>query len=206
MTGAMREFVEAIVLALVVFFVIQLSIQNFKVEGSSMDPTLHEGQFLLVNKVVYAQLDMERLSRLIPFWDADEEGKRYLFHPPKRGEVIVFRFPLDTSRDFVKRVIAVPGETIEIRAGVVYINGRVLNEPYLRPGAMSREFMAPRTMGEGQYFVMGDNRRASNDSRDWGPVAEEYIIGKVWLTYWPPDRLGFVNTMVWFESLLSPIR
>lgn len=188
MMRALRELVEAALLALFVFFVLQLSVQNFKVEGSSMEPTLSEGQYLLVNKLVYLRLDTSRLARFIPFREATQQEAAYLLHPPQRGEIIVFHFPRDPRRDFVKRVIGVPGDTVEVRRGVVYLNGLPLEEPYIiEPSFDTRPALRLRP---GEYYVLGDHRRASNDSRDWGPVPEENIIGKVLLTYWPPDRFG----------------
>lgn len=183
MSSVVREFLEAILLALVVFLVIQTSVQNFKVEGSSMRPTLEGGQYLLVNKLVYFKLDEERLSRMIPFWKVDEAEKHFAVHPPQRGEVIVFAFPRDPTRDFVKRVIGVPGDRVEIREGTVFVNGEPLDEPYITQEDSSN--MSEITLGEKEYFVLGDNRRGSNDSRNWGPVPEENILGKVWIIYWP---------------------
>lgn len=174
---------EAILLAVVVFVVIQTSIQNFRVEGSSMQPTLEGGQYLLVNKLVYLKLDQERLARIIPFWKADKSQESFAVHPPKSGEVIVFHYPGDPSRDFVKRVIGVPGDRVEIRRGTVYVNGMALNEPYITVPDTSD--MKQLLLEEKEYFVLGDNRRGSNDSRSWGPVPEELILGKVWIVYWP---------------------
>ena len=183
MSSLIREFVEAIVLALVVFVVIQTSVQNFKVEGSSMHPTLQGGQYLLVNKLIYLNIDQERFSRIIPFWTVDNAHNRFAVHPPERQEVIVFHFPRDTSRDFVKRVIGTPGDTLEIRKGRVIVNGLALVEPYIT--VRDDSSMAPVTLGEKEYFVLGDNRRGSNDSRNWGTVPEANILGKVWIIYWP---------------------
>jgi signal peptidase I len=183
MSSVVREFLEAILLALVVFLVIQTSIQNFRVEGSSMHPTLEGGQYLLVNKLVYFRIDQERLSRIIPFWKVAEANEHFAVHPPQRGEVIVFAFPKDPTRDFVKRVIGVPGDRVEIREGTVFVNGEALDEPYITDHDSSD--MREMTLQDKQYFVLGDNRRGSNDSRNWGPVPEENILGKVWIIYWP---------------------
>jgi signal peptidase I len=191
MSSIVREFLEAVVLALVVFLVIQTSIQNFKVEGSSMHPTLEGGQYLLVNKLVYFRIDKERLSRVIPFWRVADAEQSFAVHPPKRGEVIVFHFPRDPSRDFVKRVIGVPGDRVEIRNGRVYVNGRSLDEPYLT--SRDNSDMDQVYLGEGEYFVLGDNRRGSNDSRNWGPVPEANILGKVWIIYWPLSKWGLLG-------------
>ncbi len=187
-----REFVEAIVLALIVFLVIQTSIRNFKVDGSSMRPILEGGQYLLVNKLVYSKIETERLSRILPFWNADKPSGHFAIHPPQRGEVIVFRFPKDPRKDFVKRVIGLPGEKVELRRGTVYIDGTPLEEPYLT--AQDNSTRPAVLLGEKQYFVLGDNRRSSNDSRTWGPVPEENVVGKVWVVYWPFSNLQLINT------------
>ena len=185
MTSLAREVLEAVVMAALVFIIIQTSIQNFKVEGYSMRPTLLEGQYLLVNKLVYFRLDQERLSRIVPFWRVSESEERFAIHPPHQGEVIVFHFPRDPSRDFVKRVIGVPGDRVSIRNGQVFLNGNRLEEPYITSRGGSDADVVE--LEEKEYFVLGDNRRGSNDSRNWGPVPEEYILGKVWMVYWPPS-------------------
>ena len=193
MSRVLRELIEAVVLASLVFMVIQTSIRNFKVDGSSMDPTLEHGQFLMVNKLVYFQLDTDRLSRIVPFWQADMASNRFPIHPPQRREVIVFHFPRDTSKDFVKRVIGLPGEKVELLDGSVFINDRLLKEPYITTSYNST--MAPVILGDDEYFVMGDNRRSSNDSRTWGPVPESHLLGKVWFVYWPFSRIQLLNAM-----------
>ena len=129
------------------------------------------------------KIDQERFSRIIPFWTVDNAHNRFAIHPPERQEVIVFHFPRDTSRDFVKRVIGTPGDTLEIRKGRVIVNGLALVEPYIT--VRDDSSMAPVTLGEKEYFVLGDNRRGSNDSRNWGAVPEANILGKVWIIYWP---------------------
>ena len=196
MSHVIRELVEAVILALLVFFVIQVSIQNFRVEGSSMRPNLEGGEYLMVNKLAFLKLDMHRLSRLVPFWDAAEGDKRYLpfAHPPERGDVVVFHAPVQPPRDFVKRVIGLPGETVELRSGVTYINGFRLEEPYLPGGSLTGSEDAV-TLEDKQYYVMGDNRSSSHDSRDWGPVTLDDIVGKVWFVYWPLSELPFVGKL-----------
>jgi signal peptidase I len=186
MSSGAREFLEAVLLALLVFLGVQTTIQNFKVEGSSMYPTLQGGQYLLVNKLVYSRIDQERLSRIIPFWDANLPEERFAIHPPQRGDVIVFRYPKDPTRDFVKRVIAVPGDEVEIRRGTPHVNGVAQQEPYLQARDLSE--MAKMRLAEGEYFVLGDNRPSSNDSRSWGTVPTANILGKAWFVYWPPAK------------------
>ena len=188
MTAVLREILEAMALAIVVFILIQASAQNFRVEGSSMAPTLEGRQYLLVNKLVYFDFDVERFSRVIPFWNVDENETSRSFRAPRFGEIIVFRFPGEPRRDFVKRVIGLPGDRIEIVDGKLIINGLTYTEPYVN-GSFSTN-LPPQTMKEGEYFVMGDNRSQSNDSRNWGPVPEKNVVGKVWLVYWPFSDLG----------------
>ena len=183
MSGVAREFFEAVLLALVVFLVIQTSVQNFKVDGPSMNPTLEHGQFLLVNKVVYFKIDLENLSRIIPFWRVDHTRERFAVHPPERGEVIVFHYPKDPKRDFVKRVIGVPGDKISIREGTVWVNGAAISEPYIT--AHDNSNMSELKVEQKNYFVLGDNRPGSSDSRKGWRVPEENILGKVWIVYWP---------------------
>ena len=194
MPRALRELLEAVVLALFVFMLIQTSIRNFRVDGSSMHPTLEGGQYLMVNKAVYFQLDMQRLSRIIPFWQVDEASPQFVIHPPKRRDVIVFRFPRDPSKDFVKRVIGVPGDEVEIRRGTVYLNGKELKEPSIDHDTST---FSPVRLAEKEYFVMGDNRSSSNDSRTWGPVPEDHVLGKVWFVYWPVSGLRLLNDISW---------
>lgn len=191
MSRVVREIIEAVVLALIVFLVIQTGVRNFKVEGASMRPTLHGGQFLLVNKLVYFKLDTARISRMVPVWKVDNSTQRFAIRSPKRGEVIVFHYPRDITKDFVKRVIGLPGETVEVRRGTPYINGEALDEPYLSSQDTSSARLV--SLGAKEYYVMGDNRRGSNDSRNWGPVSEELLLGKVWFVYWPFSELGLVR-------------
>ena len=192
MSRAAREISEALILALIVFLVIQGSVRNFKVDGSSMVPNLESGQFLLVNKLVYFQLDTSRLAKVIPFWDEESPSTHFAIHPPRRGEVIVFRFPKDPSKDFVKRVIGLPGEEVEVVSGTPYIDGVPMVEPYLE--SRDRSNSSALLLGDGEYFVMGDNRRSSNDSRNWGAVPEENILGKVWVAYWPFTQAKLLET------------
>ena len=193
MARVLREIIEAVVLAVVVFMLLQATVRNFKVDGSSMDPTLMDGEFLLVNRLVYLRIDRERLARIVPFWRVREESPRYAIHAPKRGEIIVFQFPLDPNKDFVKRVVGLPGETIEMRDGRVFVNGGLLEEPYLT--VKDRSNAAPVRLKEGEYYVLGDNRSHSNDSRSWGPVPEANLRGKVWMVYWPVPGIHILNIL-----------
>ncbi|MFN8532539.1 MAG: signal peptidase I [Dehalococcoidia bacterium] len=186
--SAFREIIETILLTLIIFLVVRGLVQPYRVEGTSMEPNLHSGQFLLVNKAVYFHLESDALGRYIPFLQRPAGQPFYMFHQPERGDVVVFRFPKEPSRDFVKRVIAVPGETVEVRNGVVFVNGQRLDEPYLRDRA-SYNF-GPEKVPSDNFFVLGDNRDNSSDSHVWGMVPSDMIIGKAWLSYWPASEWG----------------
>ena len=186
-----REIMEAVLLALIALVVLQGTVRNFKVEGSSMSPTMEGGQYLVVDQVSYFKLDLERLSRIVPFWDATGSDAKFAFDPPARGEIIVFQYPEDATKDFVKRVVGLPGETVEVRSGSVYIDGALLMEPYLERTDQSSA--RGLTLDEKEYYVIGDNRRISNDSRAWGVVPEANIVGRVWLVYWPWEDVHIVS-------------
>ena len=184
----LRELAEAALIGVAVFAAIQFAIVNFRVEGSSMHPTLLPGHYLMVGKVEYFRLDTGRLAGLIPFWRPAQAEQIYLAGPPGRGDIIVFDYPDDTARQFVKRIIGEPGDTVAINGGTVSINGAPLDEPYLQgPGAGD---LRPVRLGAGEYFVLGDNRAGSRDSRHWGPLESDYIIGRVWAIYWPRADWG----------------
>jgi len=192
-----REIIDAVILAAVVFMLLQVTVRNFKVDGSSMDPTLEDGQYLLVNRLVYLRVELDRLAKIVPFWTADEGSSRHAIHAPKRGEVIVFEFPdsnpNNPKKDFVKRVVGLPGETMRMFDGKVFVNEEVLNEPYLSHKDHSNASKV--TLGEGEYYVLGDNRTHSNDSRSWGAVPEANIRGKVWMVYWPAPGIQIINIL-----------
>ena len=152
------QILATLAVALLIFFGVQAIIESRVDEGSSMEANLHNGERLIVVKAAY--------------W----------FGEPQRGDIIIFTHPDDPQRTLVKRVIGLPGEQIEIQDGVVYIDGSPLDEPYIQ-GTTSP---LPKTaVPKGYYFVMGDNRQASSDSRSWGLLPEGNIIGRVWLLYWP---------------------
>ncbi|HET7738769.1 MAG TPA: signal peptidase I, partial [Tepidiformaceae bacterium] len=186
-----REIVETGMLALLVFLAVRASFQNFRVEGDSMFPTLHDGEFLIVNKLVYSEIDMEGVSQLVPIVDAQEGETKHVFHGPQRGDIVVFRDPRNPNDDLIKRIIGLPGETIEIRDGRVYVNDLLLDEPYITEEWQDKDH-AKILLPENEYYVMGDNRNNSLDSRypTIGLVREELIIGKALVSYWPRSQFG----------------
>lgn len=179
-----REYVESIGLALLLaLFIRTFVVQAFKIPSGSMIPTLQVGDHILVNKLNYGVR--------IPFWD------RYVveFKEPQRGDVLVFVFPEDRSKDFIKRVIGVAGDLVEIRGKKVYINNQALEDPHAYfegdrqegGGFYVRDDYAPRRVPENNIFVMGDNRDRSYDSRFWGFVNIQDVKGKAFIIYWSWD-------------------
>jgi signal peptidase I len=160
----MTELIEALILTGLIFFSLHLSIQNYKIEGSSMDPTLKESECVIASKISYTNIN-----------------NNFLFSSPGSGDIVIFEYPEDRSRHFVKRIIGKPGDTIQMENGTVYINGSVLDEPYvLNQG--STDYL-PSLIKKNEYFVLGDNRIASNDSRSWGTIQNEHLIGKYVFRY-----------------------
>ena len=191
MKSTVRDVVETLVLTAVIFLLVRSVVQNFKVEGRSMEPTLRNGQYLLINKATYWHLDAELATQVAPGWVDPQAGAFYPFGEPQRGDIVVFRYPKDPSRDFIKRVIALPGETVEVKQGKVYVDGRLIDEFYLNE---TPNYSSPaQRLRPGEYFVLGDNRNNSSDSHVWGAVPRDNIIGKAWLSYWPPEHLGLLT-------------
>jgi signal peptidase I len=151
------------------FFLITFVAQAFRVQGTSMLPLLEDGERIIVNKLVYR------------------------FYPIQRGDVVVFWYPKDPSVSFIKRVVGLPGDSVEIRRGVLYVNGARAQEPYLQAGFRDHESHGPVTVRAGYYYVLGDHRNGSNDSRNWGEVPEKYIYGKAYLRFWPLGKIGFIR-------------
>jgi signal peptidase I len=170
----LRDTLEIVFLALVLYVVIQYAVQTVHVLGSSMSLTLHDNDLLVASKISYK------------------------IHDPQRGDIIVFKPPNEDSRDFIKRVIALPGDKVRITNSVVYINGQVLHEPYL-PERWTYNNNWPadgqdKLVPADQYFVMGDNRNHSSDSRSFGFVERDAILGKAEVRIWPLGQVGFLTS------------
>lgn len=173
--AVIREVGETIILTLVIFFLIQMVIRNFRVVGTSMVNNLHDGQYLIIDKLSYSSLVIEILG----------------MGGPERGDVIVFKPPRNPEDDYVKRIIGLEGEKVQVINGQVFINDEPLTEPF-QPTPGSYTMPAPVIVPAGQVFVLGDNRNNSNDSHNWGPLPVENIVGRAWLSYWPPDQWGVI--------------
>lgn len=183
-----REIVETGLLAILVFLAVRASIQHYRVEGHSMDPSLSNGEFLLVNSLVYSEVNIGKIADFIPFWDPGEPDVRHIFHGPERGDIVILHSRQAARSDLVKRVIGVPGDVFEIRDGHVFIDDRELIEPYTN--GPWRGNLAPVRIPPGKYFVMGDNRNNSLDSRAFGLVDEDAIVGKALGSWWPREQWG----------------
>jgi len=164
-----RELVETVVLSLIIFLLIRQVVQNYRIENHSMEPNFYEGQFVLVNKLAY------RLGQ------------------PERGDVVVFHNPSNTNEDYIKRIIGLPGDTVEVRDQTVYINGQPVVEDFPHNPIQFGDYMPATVVGENQLFVMGDNRPNSSDSRVFGPISQDLAVGQAWLRIWPLPVFGLVQ-------------
>jgi signal peptidase I len=190
--GMIPEVLKTLLLALIIFLTARLLLLPYQVDGQSMDPSLQHQERVLVNRAVYMHLDVERWIGWIPGISVPA-GDFYPFHSPDRGDIVVFNPPISSAEPFIKRVIAVAGDTITIADGVVTVNGSALDETYLEGVVTTCDaspFCDELVLPEGTVFVMGDNREHSLDSRSFGPVPLDYIIGMAWFANWPSDRFG----------------
>ncbi|HZU30519.1 MAG TPA: signal peptidase I [Candidatus Angelobacter sp.] len=154
---------------LVSFFIILFVYQPVKVEGGSMEPGLEDQERIFINKLVYR------------------------FESIERGDIVVFHYPRDTRKSFIKRVIGLPGDHVRIAYGRIYLNGKLLLEPYVPSDYLDAKSYSEMIVPPGSYYVLGDHRSMSNDSRDFGPVARGYIYGKAVFGYWPMEKLGVLR-------------
>ena len=196
--GVVRELLETAIFILLVFFIVRGIVQNFKIEGSSMEPSLHSEEYILVNKLIYFHFDMNAPLRLLPGRSDLPRRFMYLFHPPRRGDVVVFEYPRDVSKDYIKRVIGLPGDEVYVRDNKVFVNGVQLDETYLSPTATttceadSACGQGPVRVPAGTVFVMGDNRNNSSDSREWDSLPLDRVIGQAAVIYYPVKNWGVI--------------
>ncbi len=187
-----RELLEAGGLFLVVFLALHFSIQNFRIDGTSMHPTLIDEQHVIVSKVAYTNVHPMALLNFVPFLEESTwDQSLFTSRQPRFGDIVAISHPKDPSTGLIKRVIGLPGDTIEIQAGKVIRNGEIMREPYVEDND-DRTFKLLE-VPEGSYYVLGDNRRVSRDSRTWGFITEDNIIGRAWVSYWPSDRIVWIH-------------
>lgn len=180
-SNAARELIETLVIAALLFFGMRLVMPAVVVDGVSMVPSLRNDQHLLENRLAYRNIEIG--------------GKRYyLFRSPKRGDIVVINPPVAHDKPFIKRMIGLPGDTVLIRDGKVFVNDVALNETYISEAPRYTWPTAGRayTLGPDEYFVLGDNRNASEDSHFFGPIHANAIMGKTWISFWPLNDIGFL--------------
>lgn len=170
--GFLREALETLILIGAIYALVNLATVRFFIDGPSMEPNFYAGQFLVVSRV------------------------HYLLGEPERGDIVVFNAPGNDADDppLIKRLIGMPGDTVEMRGGQVYVNGEQINEPYIKEACRDNRCRDQQwTMGPNEYFFMGDNRNNSRDSRAFGPVSQDRIVGEALVRYWPPSEWGIVE-------------
>ncbi len=178
----MLEILETVILVAAIYALVNLASARFVVEGDSMQPNFHSGQFVIVDRV------------------------SYMLGQPQRGDIVVFHFPLDPTQDYIKRVIGLPNQTVEIRDTHMYVDGVELVEPYINEACtVARCPNKTWQVGPDQFFVMGDNRNHSDDSRIFGPVDRHFIVGEALLRYWPPSDWGIVRQIRFNAPGVTPI-
>jgi signal peptidase I len=164
----LREIVEIVAITVLFFFLIRLLTQSYHVNDGSMQPGLSADSYVMINK------------------------QAYFFRPPQRGDVIVFHLPTNTNVDYIRRIVGLPGDTVQIDGTQIKVNNTVLREPYV--SASATPIVNTWKVPPDQYFVLGDNRPSSEDSRYWGPIPKTYIVGKAIFAYWPTDKLKIIET------------
>lgn len=197
--GALREILETVLLAALIFFCVRALVLNFRVDGLSMYPNLQNHEMLIVNRNAYSHFDLNKWLDKLPFVERDTPDDFYPMGAPDRGDIVILDpsladRPVNSDEPYIKRVIGLPGETLQVRDGAVYINGEQLEEPYIAEGITDcGEPTCPEVqIPEGRVFVMGDNRQNSSDSRVFGTIPVEAVIGKAMFTYWPVGEIGLV--------------
>jgi len=179
----LRLFRDIFLIVVVLILIGVFAVQPVVVEGTSMVPQLHDGERLLVNKIVYYNIESVSWGHI------------------NRGDIVVFWYPKEPDKSYVKRVIGLPGETVEVKNGRVFINGNELNEDYLDyEHNQSLPTWPAKKVDEHYYFVMGDNRDNSSDSRYWGLVPQKYVYGKAFFRYWKPQDMGFLKHGAYDET------
>lgn len=191
---AVREIIETLLLAALIFFLVRLVVLNFRVDGESMIPNLQNEEMLLVNVNSYRHFDLNGLTNWLPGDDSTAPNEVWPFGGPKRGDIVVFNPTPDADQPYIKRIIGLPGERVTFQDGYVYINSQRLAEEYIPAGetrCRQRQY-CDVLVSPNHVFVLGDNRTNSTDSRYIGEVPIDQVIGKAWVSYWPLNLFGFV--------------
>ena len=180
-------------LTVVIFFAVHAVVQSYLVDGRSMQPSLQPNERLFVNKAAYWRVPSDSPLASVGFGPDTGDGERYLFTAPERGDVIVFHHPKEAQGDLIKRIVGLPGDTIRLSGGKVLVNGKELDEPYTSNAPTDPygfEQKTSWTVPEDELFVLGDNRARSSDSRTWGMVPVDNVVGSAMFLYWPLTEAG----------------
>lgn len=172
----LRELIETTLLIAAIYAFVNLATARYVVDGNSMQPNFHSDQFIIVSRI------------------------SYILGEPQRGDVVVFHYPRQTDRDFIKRVIGVPGDMVVILGGRVYVNDELIEEPYIERFCSGKTCDGEWVVGQDEYFLLGDNRASSQDSQDFGPVERKYIVGRAMVRYWPPSEAGLISRPSYSEN------
>ena len=177
----LREIVETLLLIVAIYTLVNLATSRYVVEGQSMLPNFEGNEYLIVNRF------------------------EYMFGEPQRGDIVIFHYPENPDRDFIKRVVGLPGETVRMEDGQIFIDDVPLGEPYVldlcsRSNCRFREWVVE----EDQYFVLGDNRNSSQDSTRFGPIDKDLIVGRAWIKYWPPSEWEFIQHHTYGDPPVLP--
>ena len=196
------ELTKTLMMALIIFLSARLLILPYQVDGKSMAPNLEDRDRVLVNRAVYMHLNLKQLVDWIPGVEASDT-EFYPFHSPEPGDIVVLNPPSSSEQPYIKRTIAVAGDTVDIQQGRVYVNGVLIDEPYIE-GAITEcvkeKYCHNFTVPAGTIFVLGDNRQHSSDSRYFGPVPLDNVIGKAWFSNWPADKIGPIPNYSYDEA------
>ena len=189
-----REVIETVLLVLLVFMTIRVMVHNYQVKGLSMYPSLDNGEFIVVNRWSYSWINLGRFSKVIPGWDVSQNSKKFIFGEIKHGDIVVFKDTAGGNKELIKRAIGLPGDTLEIVSGRVYIDGYPLEESYLHQYWKGNYPVI--VIPDGFIYVLGDNRNNSLDSRNIniGLVPITNIIGKAIFLYWPLGTFGPIKS------------
>lgn len=192
--SALREIVQTLLTAVIIFVLIRSVVLTYRVEGTSMVPALQPGQLLLVGRHAYLHFDVNGVLDALPLVERDGTRVVYPFGRPSRGDIIILDAHDATGKPYVKRIVGLPGDRLTLHDGTLFVNGDPLDEPYVHGMATMRpgRHLSPgqeQVIPDGHVFVMGDNRSNSRDSRDFGPVPISAIKGQVWLSLWPPGGM-----------------
>lgn len=201
-----RMVLETVLLVLVLYVALRVFLIPYQVDGASMSPDLRDGERVFVHRLAYTDLDVDALWNVLPWEHRSGHDEIFIPAPPERGDIVVVQPPVASTEPYIKRVIGLPGERVTFREGLVFIDGMALTEPYIE-GAITSCMYGPwcsLTVPEDAVFVLGDNRQDSTDSRSFGTIAYDHIIGQAVFSNWPLEKIGPVEHPVYNVTAPAP--